>query len=464
MPPSPEEKTPDQGNNQNPIDLDSILLPKKETGPNPESAQRVNAGALLAQESAAQLPKTEPKSPERLNPAAPAPAAPPPQTMQTPLGRSTPMGETKPATPLAPAPSVPAPLTPPAPSAPAVATPPPPAAPEVAPFAKSAAAPAPVIPATPAPAAPAADNPDAVRPLQTYKSDVERVVVNKGVSVVSVAAAEAERRGTQPLQTPEEKDARNKTIVMVLSGILLLVIAGGVIAFIATRPTTVPVAAVPNAPFIIVDEASIVPVPKDQNDRDSLMTNLSAARQKSNLSLGLVEWFYLEEPPTERLVPARQVSIYELLGTISPDIPADLTRVLGQTYFIGVHSFDENQPFLLMQVDSYEVAYKGMLDWERTMRRDLSPLFNRNPSPRLPTQGATGATSTPQFLQTGFVDKVVENRDTRAIVNDDGEILLLWTFLGRNIILITTNEYTLREVISRLSAAPVVPIPAAQGR
>jgi len=53
----------------------------------------------------------------------------------------------------------------------------------------------------------------------------------------------------------------------------------------------------------------------------------------------------------------------------------------------------------------------------------------------------------------------VENRDTRSYLNSSGDILLLWTFLGRNIILITTNEYTLREVLSRMSSAPVVPIP-----
>ena len=99
-----------------------------------------------------------------------------------------------------------------------------------------------------------------------------------------------------------------------------------------------------------------------------------------------------------------------------------------------------------------------MLDWERTLNTDLLPLFSRNPSPK--PQGAPApASATPQFLQTSFVDKVVENRDTRAYLNSAGDILLLWTFLGRNIILITTNEYTLREVLSRMSSAPVVPIP-----
>ena len=58
----------------------------------------------------------------------------------------------------------------------------------------------------PAPASPApiADKSE-VSPLQTYRSDIEQVVrEGQGVSVVSIAAAEAQRRGKEPQKTPEE--------------------------------------------------------------------------------------------------------------------------------------------------------------------------------------------------------------------------------------------------------------------
>lgn len=291
---------------------------------------------------------------------------------------------------------------------------------------------------------------------------MERVVVDKGVSVVSIAAAEAERRGRQPHEqdTVEEKDARGKIYLMVAVGVLLLLIAGAVIAFLATRQTTVPVAAAPNAPFLTVDEAVEVPIPSDQRTRDLIMTNLTATRQRAKLSLGLIEWFYLSEPPLQRQALARPIGIKELLGIIAPQAPQELMRVLDEEYFLGIHSFDENQAFLLLKVDSYEVAYRAMLDWERTLKSDLSPLFSRNPSPHLTESFVPLGTTTPQFLQTSFVDRVVENRDTRAIQNEAGDLLLLWTFLGRNIVLITTNEFTLREVLSRLSSAPVIPLPS----
>ncbi len=403
MPPSPEKKPDPEVKG---LDISKILLPKKESGPNVDSAQRINAGALLAQEEGAALPKTEPKTPVRLTPTAPAPASTAPIT--TPA--ASPLG------------------TPPA-----------------------------VVGIDTPPAAPAESG---VKSLQTYRGDFESVVNEKGVSVVSVAAAEAERRGKQPLsqETAEEKDSRQRSWAMIIGGVALVLIALGVIAVILLRPTTVAPSAAPQAPFITVDDSVLVPVPAGQNSRDEVMTDLQAARARTKLSLGLVEWLYLAEPSSVQDGVARPISITELLGIIAPKAPPEILRTLSGKYIIGLHSFDENQPFLLMQVDSYETAYAGMLAWEDTMRSDLAPFFNRNPSPTTPGQ-APVASSTPQFLQTGFVDKVVENRDTRVIQNDNGDILLLWTFLGRNAVLITTNEYTLREVLSRLTAAPVVPIP-----
>lgn len=409
MPPSPEKK-PDP--EIKPVDISKILLPKKETGPNVDSAQRINAGALLHQEETAALPKTEPHTPVRLTPT-PPPAAP---------------------------------------GAPAAANP-----------ATT------IVGITTPPAAPVPE--EGVRPLQTYRGDLESVVHDQGVSVVSVAAAEAERRGKQPLspENAEEQRAKQRSWAMIIGGVALVVIALGTVGVILMRPTSTPIAAAPKAPFITVDDSALIAVPAGHNSRDEVMTSLQAARKSTKLSLGLVKWLYIAEPSSVQDGIPRPIGVTELFNIIAPQTPPELLRTLSGKFLLGLHSFDENQPFLLMQVDSYETAYAGMLAWESNMRSDLAPLFNRNPSPRpapvdpLPTGTTTVAATQPQmttqFLQSGFVDKVVENRDTRVILNDAGDILLLWTFLGRNTILITTNEYTLREVLSRMTNAPVVPIP-----
>ena len=91
------------------------------------------------------------------------------------------------------------------------------------------------------------------------------------------------------------------------------------------------------------------------------------------------------------------------------------------------------------------------------MAADLGPLFTRTPSPTINTATTPAATSTSTATPASltFADKIVENRDARVITNQVGDILLLWTFLDHGTILITTNDATLREIVSRASSAPV---------
>ncbi len=374
MPPSPEKK-PD------PVDIQSILLPKKDppAGGLVTSASRINAGALLRQEEEATLLKPDA--------AAPAPT-------KTPVFASAPAES-------------------------------------------------------------------AIRPLQTYQGDIEKVVSSgHGASVVSIASAEATRRGTKPLdpQTAEEKSSRRLSWTMIAGGIVLVIIALCAAGFVILRNTTVPASQAPNAPFLTVDESVSVEVPAAVSTRDTVMASLEAARRSMKLSVGLIEWVYIAEPAIQDNGAPRQLSAAELLQLIAPQTPPELLRTLAPVYLLGLHSFEENQAFLLLQIESYETAYRAMLQWEYTLRGELLPLFGRTPSPKQ-TGTPAPASTTPQLINTGFVDKIVENRDTRAYLNAEGDILLLWTFLGRNTILITTNEYTLREVLSRLDTTPLVPIP-----
>lgn len=296
-----------------------------------------------------------------------------------------------------------------------------------------------------------------VTPLQTYRGDIEKVVQG-GASIVSMAAAEAERRSAEGTPAPAATPGNFswKQLLYIAVGLLLLVAAGGVLMLVLTRDSAVPVTEAPQAPFIAVDDTKIAKV-QGSLTRDSLMLALQAQKQQVNLALGLVAWLY----------PGIASSSGEVVGlgpqtflkTLAPNVPLTLLRTLNGKYLLGVHSYDEKQAFLILQTDSYETAYNGMLEWERTLQGDLSPLFVRHPSPRGASLVDPNASTTPVFIPTSFVDKVVENRDTRVLLNEQGDILLLWTMLGRNVILITTNQASLREVISRMNQAPSIPAP-----
>lgn len=335
--------------------------------------------------------------------------------------------------------------------------------------------------------------PSIVKPLQTYQGDIASLVDEKNISVVSIAAAEANRRGAKPLQTDQaplnqEGERRLGKTPLVAAGCIMLAAAAGVGFYIYARMQPVEPDARAQAPFMLVDDVLTVEV-RPGDSRGEYLRALVAARNQVSLSLGLMARLLVVKPSVAGDGSVQEVGAPEFLQALAPNVPAELVRTLEPQMLLGVHSYDENQAFMILKADSYETAYAGLLAWEVSMRSDLAPLFTRTPAvrPRPPvsdpvaplnasgtvattttatttaaatTSPAGSAAPAPSFFQGNFIDHVVENRDSRAVLNEDGDVLLLWTFLDRSTVVVATNASTLREVISRLSQASAVSLPA----
>ncbi len=311
-------------------------------------------------------------------------------------------------------------------------------------------------------------HPGDVMTLHTYKSDIEETVRSKHVSLADIAAAQARRREEAPLTPQETVEKRTRTTKYIIIGVVFLVAALGImIATIFFSAQKSAVTATAPASYIYVDDTQVMPI-ATLATRDSLMQTLETAREGTHLALGLIERLYpvvTPEATTSSATAQPQAeTTQELFSTLALGAPDTLARALLPNFVLGVHVFDGNQPFLIFKTDSYEQVFAGMLTWETSMQSDLSPLFDRTPTAHIAGSGSTAAqaVSAPQLLSTPFIDRVVENHDARVIQNSSGDILLLWTFIDRNTLVITTNEYTLREIISRLSQAPSIAVPAQQ--
>jgi hypothetical protein len=306
-------------------------------------------------------------------------------------------------------------------------------------------------------------NEDTVKPLQTYQADIEQAVGTQQVSVVSIAAAEAERR-SRTANEPQEATAGviAKNLGFIVGGVALLVVAIGAVSYALLRPTSTTLTQQTiAAPFITVDETQPVPL-VDTTYPGSIMQQLTSAKLSTKLSLGLVERLLPVMASTSGQSVAVSSQIF--LPLLASNIPDSLVRTMQPDFLLGVHSFAGNQPFLIVKVDSYQQAFSGMLGWEATMPQDLLPLFAYTPAAHENTTTTT-TTNTPASstqattlpIASPFVDKVVENHDARVLYNNTGDIVLLWTFVDQHTLAITTNPATLREIISRLSVAPIQP-------
>lgn len=324
------------------------------------------------------------------------------------------------------------------------------------------------LPTPPKPAPPPPEpkkDPSVVKAVQTFQTDIQDMVGKQNASVVSIAAAEAERRAKQasvqvPVSEPREWISTLIKTLAILGGVLLLLGAGAAV-YLVTRPApSVTIAPEAQAPFITVDQTLGFSVPLDSFKRTTGMAALEAQRQKINLSLGLMARIYLTiAPSTEGGINA-PLPVSQLFPVLAPNAPDSLVRALDPyEYLLGIHSYDENQAFLILKATSYEQAFSGILEWEPLMRQDLLPLFKRTPPVHAVSSTATTTATSSVSVALKFVDRIIENHDTRTLETNSGDILLLWAFIDRTTLVIATNEATFREILSRHKNFPVLPLP-----
>jgi len=114
--------------------------------------------------------------------------------------------------------------------------------------------------------------------------------------------------------------------------------------------------------------------------------------------------------------------------------PATLYRTMRDNFMYGIYSTTENSPFLMFKVDSFEVAFADMIAWEQQLGQDMGAFLGRDNF---------------NFSQTQFVDRDLYNRDTRLVLDQQGEIVLGYAFIDRNTLVLFNNKLALRELIQR---------------
>lgn len=293
--------------------------------------------------------------------------------------------------------------------------------------------------------------------LRTYERDIASVIRDKKASVVSIRQAEVEKikkeggvsKATLIDRQKAPKKRFNWSKIFVGLLILLLVLAGGALLYsVLTREKPKDVQefekeVVSPGAFFFVDKQIEFPV--GNLGSIPLRNKLLRIQGDTVGALGEIAHLYI----TEGVGDTRKLlSIGDFLKAIDIKIPGELLRNLDKSFMFGVHVFDGNEPFLVLKTSSYGNAFSGMLAWEETMRKDWEEIFISDDIDFL-----SGATSTQTILKLGpnFKDKVVLNRDSRVILDNEEEIVFVYSFVNADTIVITTNENTLKEIIDRLA-------------
>ncbi len=297
--------------------------------------------------------------------------------------------------------------------------------------------------------------------LRTYESDVAEILKKDKVSLSKIALAEDEKRRAEPppvQRTPspslsppppktisfstelteEEPNKISPTLLWIAGGIILASGVGVALWFLTKAPRLPVITEIP-APTER-QSAGEVTLTGNETRAGAILAIRKAA---DALSIRLEEIKMLTMRVGGRLITTAE--LFERLGLHAPDT---LIRALGSTPTIGLHGVRGVQLFLLFSVVSFEHGFDSMLRFEKTLLEDLGPLFGINP-----LNITKSASSTADYLENppGFKDVIIKNKDARAVFDEQGQIIFLYSFLDKETLVITTNDETVKALASRVS-------------
>jgi hypothetical protein len=282
--------------------------------------------------------------------------------------------------------------------------------------------------------------------IRTYRSDVESIINQGHLSSVNIAVAELEKRRNQVQQNFIEQNDKNskKTTLIVLISVVIFI--GGLAAIVIpmlNKNTNVPNNLVANLqPYGIISSESTAELDLQKITLDKFSWAILDKVTNSNITVNTILELYATTPTDAQ--SKRLITSQEFMKANKFTIPDQLYRNLLPGYFLGILSYNKNIPMLFIKTKTFDVAYSGMLNWEKSLLQDLKTIFNLNIlNENVLNPGAV--------VDYSFKDIVIKNKDCRMVKNPDGETVLIYSILDNDTVIITTSEQGIKEAISRLN-------------
>lgn len=277
-------------------------------------------------------------------------------------------------------------------------------------------------------------DPRRVSVVRTYESDVAQALKKGQGSLTKMVMAEERKRGRKK----EKKTKERVRVFALLTGTLILLAAAGAVVggalFYQNISQPTPSSETPDTEpaLFLVEHTVPINMPGSAAEARTEIENALSSVPDDLDSITRVR--PVQTSGTGEQMREIPLSAGEFLSAIDASAPQSFLRSLENEFVLGAYYFDGAQPFLVLKTDSFENAFSGMLQWETDgLGEEIASVFGLN------TAAAT----------TTFTDRVLKNRDIRAIPTSDS-LLLFYTFIDPQTLVITTRESTLDEVTRRI--------------
>lgn len=269
---------------------------------------------------------------------------------------------------------------------------------------------------------------DEPKSIHTYQSDIQEAINKQSISSASVFAAEQEKKSEQ-MESPhiDKSDSKFSFNLRAIGlAILILIVAGsGLFYFLKTPSSNQSLTPSPtlNSEAEIISYDSYVPITLSEND--NLYEKID--EQKTKFSNGVE-------------VISFGLSSDKFLNRIDPNISGVFVRSLKPEFafgFVGANNqTGNNKGFLVLKVDLFSDAKGSLLSTEHDLSKSFINIFN-----------------IPQTNNLTFKDAVIENHDTRKLIDSVGKTYFLYSFIDSKTLVFAEDDDTFKTIISRINSA-----------
>ncbi|MBP9701644.1 MAG: hypothetical protein KBD47_01525 [Candidatus Pacebacteria bacterium] len=165
----------------------------------------------------------------------------------------------------------------------------------------------------------------------------------------------------------------------------------------------------------------------DKRLEDLLAYEKTAARLEQDQ---VSELYFTKGPESQPTL----ITAEEFISLSTTRSPETVRRSLLTRFMFGFHKTSATiEPYLVLKTEFFQNTFTGMLKWEPDLYADTKTWL-----------------SDKQVIDANtFEDRILKNKDVRILKDTSGNIAIIYGFLDRETLLITTNEETFLEIIDR---------------
>lgn len=225
-------------------------------------------------------------------------------------------------------------------------------------------------------------------------------------------------------------------------GVLIIIIGSiiTIIAFNQRRVNSLATIEKTRTSLIFVDNQVAINL-NDKTNSEILTEIKKEAEENLGTKESLIELYFVKniEKDSEKglEIILTEASLLVSLRDSGLNIPDNFSRFLEAKGLLGLHQGTTNEPFYILKTNNYKNVANALLEEEKEIITELlKPFLNTN--------------ALEEINGLNFQDKMINNYDTRIILNNFNQTIALYAWFDDKTLIITTNESTFRKILDTL--------------